>query len=61
MAYPAYVREKARELRIKRKLSLLEIAERLALPKTTVYYGIRVLPDPEIKYRDSPAGAGSRA
>jgi transcriptional regulator with XRE-family HTH domain len=37
MAYPAYVREKARELRIERKLSLLEIAERLALPKTTVF------------------------
>jgi transcriptional regulator with XRE-family HTH domain len=61
MAYPAYVREKARELRIKKKLSLLEIAERLALPKTTVYYWIRDLPDPTIKYRDSPARARGRA
>jgi transcriptional regulator with XRE-family HTH domain len=34
MAHPAYLREKARELRIKQKLSLLEIAERLACPKT---------------------------
>ena len=55
------MREKARELRIKKKLSLLEIAERLALPKTTVYYWIRDLPDPEIKYRDRPARARARA
>ncbi len=61
MAHPAYLREKARELRIKRKLSLLEIAERLALPKTTVFYWIRDLPDPEIKHRDSPARARARA
>ena len=61
MAYPTYLREKARELRIKRKLSLLEIAERLALPKTTVFYWIRDLPDPEIKHRDSPARARARA
>ena len=37
MAYPAYVREKARELRIERRLSIVEIAERLGLPKTTVF------------------------
>ena len=61
MAHPAYLREKARELRVKRKLSLLEIAERLALPKTTVFYWIRDLPDPKIKYRDSPARARARA
>jgi AcrR family transcriptional regulator len=44
MAYPAYLRERARELRITKKLSLDEIAERLALPKTTVYYWIKDLP-----------------
>jgi hypothetical protein len=60
MAHPAYLREKARELRIKRKLSLLEIADRLALPKTTVFYWIRDLPDPEIKYRDTPARVRAR-
>lgn len=38
-AHPAYLREKARELRTKKKLSLLEIAERLSLPKTTIFYG----------------------
>jgi transcriptional regulator with XRE-family HTH domain len=60
MAYPAYVREKARELRIKKKLSLLEIAERLSLPKTTVFYWIRDLPDPEIKHRDTPGRSRAR-
>ena len=44
MAYPAYLWERARELRVKNKLSLDEIAERLALPKTTVWYWIKDLP-----------------
>lgn len=44
MAYPAYLRARARELRVTKKLSLDEIAERLALPKTTVYYWIKDLP-----------------
>jgi transcriptional regulator with XRE-family HTH domain len=44
MAYPDYVRERARQLRVEKKLSLDEIAERLALPKTTVYYWISDLP-----------------
>ena len=44
MAYPPYLRTRARELRVDRHLSLDEIAERLALPKTTVYYWIRDLP-----------------
>jgi hypothetical protein len=44
MAHPAYVREKARELRVERRLSIVEIAERLALPKTTVYYWVRDIP-----------------
>jgi len=61
MTYPAYIREKARKLRIERRMSLDEIAECLALPKTTVYYWIQDLPDPEIKYRDTPARARARA
>jgi AcrR family transcriptional regulator len=44
MAYPAYVREKARELRVERRLSIVEIAERLGLPKTTIFYWVRDLP-----------------
>jgi hypothetical protein len=44
MAYPAYVKEKARELREKKKLTIDELAERLALPRTTVFYWVRDLP-----------------
>jgi hypothetical protein len=44
MAYPRFLRERARELRVNQHLSLDEIAERLALPKTTVYYWIVDLP-----------------
>ena len=44
MAYPAYVREKARKLRVENKLSVVEIADRLALPKTTIWYWVRDIP-----------------
>ncbi|HEV7771618.1 MAG TPA: helix-turn-helix transcriptional regulator [Solirubrobacterales bacterium] len=44
MAYPAYIREKARELRIERRLTIDELAERLAIPRTTVYHWVRDLP-----------------
>lgn len=44
MTYPAYIRDKARQLRRDKKLTMDEIAERLALPRTTVYYWIRDLP-----------------
>jgi hypothetical protein len=44
MAHPAYLRAKARQLRINKHLSLDELAEHLALPKTTIYYWIVDLP-----------------
>ena len=44
MAYPAYVRDKARELRVSKCLTIDEIAERLALPRTTIFYWVRDLP-----------------
>lgn len=44
MAYPAYIREKARDLRIKKKLTIDELAERLAVPRTTIYHWVRDLP-----------------
>jgi hypothetical protein len=44
MAHPAYIRAKARELRIKKHLSLDELAAHLALPKTTIYCWIADLP-----------------
>jgi transcriptional regulator with XRE-family HTH domain len=42
--YPAYIRDKARQMRTQRNLSIDEIAERLALPRTTVFYWVRDLP-----------------
>jgi hypothetical protein len=59
MAYPAYVREKARERRSQRRLSIVEIAERLALPKTTIFYWVRDIPLGRPR-RDNPH-AGTRA
>ena len=44
MTYPAYIREKARELRIEEKLTIDELAERMAAPRSTVYYWVRDLP-----------------
>jgi hypothetical protein len=56
MAHPSYLRAKARELRIKKHLSLDELAEQLALPKTTVYCWIADLP----LGRERRASAGQR-
>lgn len=44
MAYPRYLEDKARCMRRERRLTLDEIAQRLALPRTTVGYWIRDLP-----------------
>jgi hypothetical protein len=42
--HPAYLKEKARALRTQKHLSIDEIATRLALPKTTIYYWVKDLP-----------------
>ncbi len=57
MAHPAYIREKAKELRIKRKLTIDELAERLALPRTTIYYWVRDLPVPRKARSEWPESA----
>ncbi|CAN5135182.1 hypothetical protein BH24ACT23_BH24ACT23_09620 [soil metagenome] len=41
MAYPEYIREKARQMRSEKRMTLDEIAERLAIGKSTVWYWIR--------------------
>lgn len=46
MAHPSYLREKARVLRAERRLTIDELAERLALPRTTIYHWVRDLPIP---------------
>jgi transcriptional regulator with XRE-family HTH domain len=60
MAHPAYLRKKARELRIERKLTIDEIAERLALPRTTIYYWVRDLPVPHEVTHSGPRRAARR-
>jgi excisionase family DNA binding protein len=55
VAHPAYIREKAREMRVKKQLTIDELAERLALSRTTIYYWVRDLPIPT-----SGSGGGFR-
>jgi hypothetical protein len=44
LAYPAYLKEKARELRAEKKLTIDELAERLAISRTTIHYWVGDLP-----------------
>ena len=46
MAHPSYLREKARQLRLERRFTIDQLAERLALPRSTIYYWVRDLPIP---------------
>ncbi len=57
MAYPAYVREKARELRREKKLTIDELAERLAIPRTTVFGWVRDLEIPRKPNTSWPTAA----
>jgi transcriptional regulator with XRE-family HTH domain len=44
MAHPAYLRERARALRTEKHLTIDEIAERLALPRGTIFYWVKDIP-----------------
>lgn len=64
MAYPAYIKEKARQLRADKKLTIDELAERLAIPRTTVYYWVRDLEiprKPATGWPDSARRKGNKA
>jgi hypothetical protein len=64
MAHPGYLREKARQLRRDKKLTIDELVERLALPRTTIYYWVRDIPvprRPNAEWPESARLAGSRA
>jgi len=44
MAYPEYLRERARALRLEQHITIDELAERFALPRGTIYYWVRDIP-----------------
>lgn len=46
MTHAKHLREKARSMRAERQLTIDELAERLALPRTTIYHWVRDLPIP---------------
>jgi hypothetical protein len=62
--YPPSLRDKARKLRRDRRLTIDELADCLALPRTTIYYWVRDLPiprKPRAEWPESARLAGSRA
>jgi hypothetical protein len=60
MAHAAYIREKAREIRIQRRLTIDQIAGRLALPRSTIYYWVRDLPLTDDLRHSGPRQAARR-
>jgi hypothetical protein len=62
VTHPDYIRDKARQMRIERNLSIDEIAERLALPRTTIFYWLRDIPIDRSTRPQTPAQmSGTRA
>ncbi|HTA35124.1 MAG TPA: hypothetical protein VK761_00310, partial [Solirubrobacteraceae bacterium] len=44
MTHSRYLRDMARLMRVRRQLSVDQLAKRLALPRSTIYYWVRDLP-----------------
>jgi transposase-like protein len=61
MAHPAYLRDKARSMRIERRYTIDELAERLALSRSTIYYWVRDLPISRKGRPNAGQRLGSRA
>jgi len=55
-----HLRRKAVELRTKHKMTLTEIRERLALPKTTVYYWIKDIKIPRTDKQNAAANVANK-
>lgn len=61
VSHPAYLRDKARALRVERGMTIDELAERLALPRTTIYYWVRDLPIPTTTRQSEAQRRGTEA
>lgn len=61
MAHMAHIREKAVKLRTEGRMSIDEIVECLALPKTTIYYWIKDIPLGRERDRTTAQKAGTDA
>jgi hypothetical protein len=64
MAHPSYLREKARQLRRDNRLTVDELAERLAMSRSTIYYWVRDIPidrKPARKWPEAARQRGNRA
>jgi transcriptional regulator with XRE-family HTH domain len=61
MAYPPYIREKVRQLRQQKGLTIDELSERLCLSRTTIYYWVRDLPIPRTASQSHARRRASRA
>jgi hypothetical protein len=61
MAHAPHLRNKARALRAQRKLTIDELAERLALSRSTIYYWVRDMPIERKGRPNAGQRRGSRA
>jgi hypothetical protein len=57
VTHPPYIRDKARAMRLEQRLTIDEIAERLALSRTTIYHWVRDLPGVERRENPLPGNA----
>jgi transcriptional regulator with XRE-family HTH domain len=61
MAHAIYLKEKALQLRRERKLTIDELAERLALSRSTIYYWVKDVPIPPTPRRTAAQLRAARA
>ena len=61
MAHPDYIRQKAIDLRVDKKLTIDEIAECLAVSRTTVFYWVQDLEIPQTKKQSAARQRASDA
>lgn len=61
MAHPDYIREKAFRMRLETRLTIDEIAERLAVSRTTAYYWVKDIPIPKTRKQSAARQRASDA